>query len=246
MDNDFRHFQRQFGGYLRDPSHVACPAGIPGRRAAIYSELVFNNVSGFLDTCFPVCRSVLGESGWRRLNRTFLRDWPMRTPWFREIPREFVGYLNTSSIATPLPAWLADLAHYEWLELAVDIADTPETETEPAGNLLDRSVVLNPTLHPFSSRWPVHRIGPQWRPHRPQETHLVIYRDSAGAVRFSEINAVTKRLLQLLSEPGATGRASIARIGRELNHADPVRLLEFGHALLRELCHQGILVGAKT
>jgi hypothetical protein len=92
---------------------------------AVYNELLFNNICGF---SMPASRSAGPSSAkqrWRRLCRTFYRDWPLHTPWFREIPREFVRYLAEADIRQPLPAWLAELAHYEWAELAVDVMDCP-------------------------------------------------------------------------------------------------------------------------
>jgi hypothetical protein len=61
----------------------------------VYNELLFNNLCGFLDTCFPVCPALLGEKRWRRLNRTFYRDSPLHTPWFREIPRSSPNWRTT-------------------------------------------------------------------------------------------------------------------------------------------------------
>ena len=109
---DFQDLQRAFGRHIRDPRLSPRPAGVPARRMAVYNELLFNNICGFLDSCFPVCRATLGEKRWRRLNRSYFRDWPSHTPWFREIPREFVRYLNEAEIKQALPAWFAELAHY--------------------------------------------------------------------------------------------------------------------------------------
>ena len=85
MPAAFQAFQREFGRYLRDPHHVARPPGLPARRAGIYRDLVFNNLCGFVDTCFPVCRSLLGEPRWRRLCRTrerLRRCWVQTCWWF--------------------------------------------------------------------------------------------------------------------------------------------------------------------
>ena len=187
----FQDFQREFGRHLRDPHRAPRPAGLPARRVAAYNELLFNNICGFLDACFPVCRALLGESRWRRLNRTFYRDWPLHTPWFREIPREFVRYLADAEIATARPRWLAELAHYEWAELAVDIMDVPLPEHDPTGDLMLGRPVLNPARLDLSYAWPVHCIGTDYRPRRPQATQLVVYRDADLAVQFTEINPVT-------------------------------------------------------
>ena len=243
-DLPFQRFQREFARYLRDPHHTARPAGVPARRAMVYQELLFNNVSGFLDRCFPVSASVLGPARWRRLCRTFYRDWPLHNPLFRFIARDFVDYLAQGEIRQPLPAWLPDLARYEWAELAADIlhADTPPHD--PAADLLHACVVINPARIHLASQWPVHRIGPDYRPRKPQPTHLVVYRDADLSVRFCEINAVTARLLALLAEPGATGQAALRALAMEIGHPNPDRLIELGASLLLDFCRQGVILGA--
>lgn len=245
MPAAFQAFQREFGRYLRDPHHVARPPGLPARRAGIYRDLVFNNLCGFVDTCFPVCRSLLGEPRWRRLCRTFQRDWPLPSPWFRDIPREFVRYLGAADICQPLPRWLAELAHYEWAELAVDVSDAPMPPCDPTGDLLEHPVVLNPALMNLAYAWPVQRIGPDYRPRQPQPTHLVVYRDAGDRVRFSEVTPVTGRLLDLFASETLSGRQAILRLAEELKHPDPGQWIGFGAALLADLRQQGILLGSQ-
>ena len=246
MSADFQDFQRAFARHLRDPRHTPRPAGVPARRMAVYNELVFNNICGFLDSCFPVCRATLGDARWRRLNRSFFRDWPAQTPWFREIPREFIRYLNDAEITQPLPAWLAELAHYEWVELAVDIMDCAISAPNPDGDLLRQTVLLNPALMNLAYAWPVHRIGPAYRPRKPQPTYLVVYRDSADKVQFTAINPVTARLLTLLGEQSCTGEAALRQIAAELQHPAPAQLIAFGAALLDDLRRQGIILGSSA
>lgn len=242
--SDFQTFQMAFGRHLRDPHHAPRPAGVPGRRAAVYGELLFNNVTGFLDACFPVCRAVLGDARWRRLNRAFFRDWRSHTPWFREIPREFVRYLQEGAVRQPLPAWFGELAHYEWAELAMDVIDAAVPHAV-AGDLLAGQPVLNPAAMSVAYAWPVHRIGPDYRPRRPQATHLVIYRDADDDVAFAEINPVTARLLALLAAGGGTGREACRRIAGELGHTDADAVIAHGAALLAELHGLGIILGVK-
>jgi hypothetical protein len=213
---------------------------------AVYNELLFNNICGFLDTCFPVCRTLLGEARWRRLNRAFYRDWPSHTPWFREIPREFVRYLSAPCPSQTLPRWFADLAHYEWAELAVDVMEAPIPAHDPAGDLLVRPVVLNPALMNLAYHWPVHRIGPQYRPRKPCPAHLVVYRAADETVQFTEINAVTARLLALLAAAPTSGEAALRQIAGELQHPKPEHLVSFGAALLEELRGQGIILGTEA
>ncbi|QRM19066.1 DUF2063 domain-containing protein [Dechloromonas sp. TW-R-39-2] len=243
---DFQTFQRALGRHLRDPRRSPRPAGIPARRMAIYNELLFTNICGFLDQCFPVCRATLGEQRWRRLNRNFFRDWPSHTPWFREIPQEFVRYLQAAEIRQPLPAWFTELAHYEWVELAVDIMDRPIPPHDPAGNLLIGQPLLNPTLMNLDYQWPVHLIGPNYRPRKIQPSQLLVFRDREDKVRFVASTPVTSRLLKLVGERGLNGRAACLHIASELHHPAPEALVSHGHAMLSQLREQGIILGTKS
>jgi hypothetical protein len=240
---DFQAFQHAFGHHLRDPHHTPRPAGVPARRMAVYNELLFNNITGSLDACFPLCRTLLGDIRWRRLNRTFFRDWKLRTPWFREIPREFVRYLNEYAISQPLPAWFAELAHYEWIELAVDTMDFPIPPHDPVGDLMRQAIVLNPALRLLAYAWPVQRIGPDYRPRKSQPTQLVVYRDTEDCVRFVAINPVTARLLALLGAQPISGEAACRQIASELQRSDPAQVIAFGTTLLDDLRRQGIVLG---
>jgi hypothetical protein len=245
MNPDFQDFQRAFARHLRDPHHAPRPAGVPARRMAVYNELLFNNICGFVDSCFPVCRATLGEKRWRRLCRTFYRDWPAQTPWFREIPHEFIRYLNEAEIRQPLPAWLIELAHYEWAELAVDTMLAETAESDPAGNLLIGRPVLNPTLMRLTYQWPVHRIGPTYRPRQPQTTCLLIFRDADDKVQFMTSNPLTHRLLALFADEGLNGRAACLRIAEELQHSAPETLVSHGHSVLQQLHQQGVIQGSR-
>lgn len=239
---EFQNFQQAFARHLRDPRRAPRPAGVPARGMGVYQELVGNNLQGFVDSAFPVCRAILGEARWQRLGRRFRRDWPLHTPWFREIPREFMRFLADTP-GLRLPRWLPELAHYEWVELAADIADAPIPAHDPAGDLRHGTVVLNPVLFNLAYAWPVHRIGPDWRPRRPAATHLLVHRDADDVVRFNETNPVTARLLALLAATPQSGAAAARQIAGELQHGDPEQLIDFAVELLADLRRQGVVLG---
>jgi hypothetical protein len=237
----FQEFQHAFGRHLRDPRRASRPAGVPARRTAIYAELLFNNLTGFLDACYPVTRSVLGEQRWRRLNRAFFREARCTTPYFREIPREFLDWLP----ADVGPRWLRDLAHYEWVELALDVMDVEAPPHDPKGNLLDGVPVLAPALMNLAYSWPVPRISPDYRPRKPRQTHLLVYRDADDAMRFIELNPVSARLVDLLLERQLNGREACATIAAELGHADPQVVIAHGAQLLADLRAAGAILGTR-
>lgn len=245
LPGDFQDFQRAFARHVRDPQHTPRPAGVSARRMAVYNELLFNNLCSFLDACFPLCRQLLGESRWRRLNRCFYRDWPLDTPWFREIPREFVRYLQEAGRLPPQPRWFAELAHYEWVELAVDTMQVAVPAHDPAGDLLARPIVLNPAHLLLAYAWPVHRIALTYRPRRPLATHLLVYRNAAEQVAFVELNPLTARLLQhLAAATGETGETVLRQLAACVQGLEPATLLAFGRPLLNDFRAQGIVLGS--
>ncbi|MDD2883505.1 MAG: putative DNA-binding domain-containing protein [Dechloromonas sp.] len=244
MSADFQDFQRAFGRHLRDPAHTPRPAGVPARRMAVYNELLFNNIGSFLDPCFPVCRELLGANRWLRFKRAFYRDWPLDSAWFRDIPRDFVRYLNSDHARLPHPRWLGELAHYEWAELAVDLLETPKITYDPAGDLLAQNVILNPALMNLAYHWPVHRIGPNWRPRKTALSCLIVYRDGDERVQFSEVNPTTHRLVGLLTTAPGPGRQALLSLASELQHPHPEQLVEQGRSILDTLRQQGIILGS--
>lgn len=242
----FREFQMAFGRHIRDPRRHPRPEGVSARRMAVYNELLFNNLTGFLDACFPVCRQILGERRWRRLHRAFYREWRSHTPYFREIPREFLHWLlETEPPVVPLPRWTRDLAHYEWTELAMDTLETTEPAHDRMGDLMDGEPVLVPASMNLAYAWPVHLIGTAFRPRKPRATHLLVFRDRNDKVRFIALNPVTARLMALVAEGGRSGRDCAALIAMELGHPDPGLVAAGAQATLESLRDEQAILGVR-
>lgn len=237
-----REFQLAFGRRIRAGVRAPLPAGVPRQRMAVYEELLFNNLCGFLERCFPVGRACLGEQRWTRLCRAFYREWPCATAWFREIPREFVDYLQAGP-RQPLPRWFAELARYEQAELAVDVMDVAPPAGLADGDLVDGCPVLNPALLSLAFQWPVHRIGPEARPRRPAPVQLLVFRDGADEVRFVETNPATARLLSLLELGGVSGREALTQLAAELGRVPDAAFMDFGRHSLADLRRLGVLLG---
>lgn len=211
----------------------------------VYNELLYNNVEGFLLACFPVLRRMLGARKWTRMVRVFFSMHRSHTPYFRQIPDEFVQFLQREwTPPADYPPWLTALAHYEWIELVLSVSNrVPERPFDPAGDLIDKVPLLNPVLANLRYDWPVHRIAPR-RKLDPAETHLLVFRDTGDQVQFSEINVFTARLLNLL-EPGVrTGRAALDILAAESRHPDPGLILRAGRDLLDDLRTRGAILGA--
>lgn len=246
-----RRTQLEFAAHIRDPQHAPAPHGIEDRRMAIYRELFFNNVRDLLGRSFPVLRTLLGPAGWEALVRDWLVRHRAQTPLFLELPREFLAYLQEErEPRVDDPPFMTELAHYEWVELALSI-DEREPElpgVDEAGDLLAGRPVLSPLAWSLAYAWPVHRISPEFRPTEPpaEPTRLVVYRDRRDRVGFLEINLVTARLLELLAGdamPRPTGRECLLGIAAELGHPAPDVVVTAGIALLADLRARDVVLG---
>jgi hypothetical protein len=248
---EFQRYQRAFTARIRDPKAHRRPKGAPALRMKVYEELLYNNLDGFLLACFPVCRQILGVRRWNRLVRAFFRDHTNHTPYFRQIPEEFLKYLQDEWVRPEdYPPFLPELAHYEWVELELDTSDRDKglPAHDPAGDPLAGRPLLNPVLRVLAYRWPVQRLSPRYKPDEPplEPTFLVAWRDGDLTVRFSLLTPATARFLNLLQEhPDLSGGEAVQRLGRELKHPDPVALRAYGLELLRGWRTEGILLGVQ-
>ena len=244
--------QMAFAAHIRDPDHAPPPADVEDRRMALYRELFFNNISGLLKSAFPVLHKILGATRWNALIRDFMVRHRATTPLFLELSQEFLDYLGNarSAQATDDPPFLLELAHYEWVELALDVSDDePDPRhADPNGDLLAGIPVVSPLAWNLSYRFPVHRIAPGFAPDAPGEmpTHLVVWRNRAERVEVLEINALTQRLLALLQEEQPrTGRQVLAAIAAELSHPEPDQVVAAGGRMLADLRRRDVILGTR-
>ncbi|HKJ72236.1 MAG TPA: putative DNA-binding domain-containing protein [Gammaproteobacteria bacterium] len=247
-----RERQEAFTAYLRERAGEGRPEGLDARGGEVYRRLVYNNLEGFLAANFPVLRRILDDQRWHALVADFLAEHRAQSPYFLDIGREFLDYLAGGRGARDGdPPFLAELAHYEWAELAlsVDEAEVPSAGVDPEGDLLAGRPVVSPLAWALQYAFPVHRIGPGFQPAEPpaEPTFLVVYRGRDDAVGFLAINAVTARLLQLLEEGGGdSGEALLRRIAGEIGHADPAQVVAAGADILDDLRRRGIVAGTAT
>lgn len=215
------------------------------QRMRLYRSLVYKNLESFLLTCFPVLRKILGDRRWSRLVSGFLANHHSSSPFFREIPDEFIRFLESEgALPADYPEFVLELAHYEWIELVLSTStDTPDWDAiDPAGDLLEQRPVLNPVLANLRYSWPVHHIAPRVRV-SPAETYLLVFRDVSDQVQFIEINALTSRLVHLLKSAERTGRATLETIAMESGHPSLEVVIRGGLKVMRDLQMRGALLG---
>ncbi len=247
LSSDFQTFQRAFTQHIRHPQLHAAPAGVEAKRMRVYTELLYANVESFLLKCFPVLRLSLGKRAWQKLVRAFFAEHPCQSPLFREIPKEFVGFLQTHAIESTLaPLFIRELAHYEWVELALASAVPPKLPALHArGDLSADRPWLAPVHALLRYTYPVHRLGHRRLARRvpDQPTYLLVFRNSDFAVKFIKLNAMSARLVDLLESGRYSGKTALRKITRELRHPQPQAVLESGLRTLAELKAAGAIIG---
>lgn len=242
--------QAQFCRYLRDPEGVGVRAPVEDERLTVYRDAILGNLSEFFGYNFNVLRSVLGEAPFVALVRDFLRSHRSGTPLYAELPGEFIQFLITRPLDPALP-FLAELAHFEYMEsvLAIDERSLDLTGVDPRGDLLAGVPVPSPLLLPLTYTWPVHLVGPDFRPNIPPEepTYLLYHRDADDRVAWRTLPPIAARLLErLLKEAPQTGQRHCEAIAEEIGHPEPACVVEGGGALLAQWRAAGIVLGTRA
>lgn len=239
--------QFQFANHIRDPEHNPSPDNIEQRRMNIYRELFYNNIEGFISNGFPVLRQLTNDEAWHAMIRDFMIKHHCKTPLFHEIAKEFLAYLDDERDLSNDPIFIKELAHYEWVELALSIsdADVKTMVLKHIQNPLNEKFNTSPLAWPLVYNFPVHQIDPEFQPHEASETpvFLLVYRSSDDRVTFMELNPVSARLIDLLNE-GNTGQHAAELIAKELQHPNPQVVVDGANALLNDWLQRGILVQA--
>jgi len=251
MGDTLRQQQFAFAAHLRDPARQPAPTGIEDRRLAIYRDLFYNNIEGLLAGNFPVIRKTLGDARWHALVRDFYAHHRSRTPLFTEIAREFIRYCEHACQADAqrddLPPWLTELAHYEWVELALQISDAATPPHDADGDLLDGIPVVSPHAWALAYRWPVPRIAPDYQPGTPPDaaTLVLVRRDRTLQVRFAEISPLVYRLLELLGAGASSGRDVLLQLAGEAGADDADAFMAQGAAMLERMRAEDTLLGTR-
>ncbi len=243
-----RRLQYAFTAHLRDPASKPVPEGIEERRMEIYRDLVFSNVEMFLSSNFPVIRNLYSNAEWHVLTRDFLREHECHTPLFPEFGREFLRYVEfRREHGRGDPDFLLELAHYEWAELALsldenELSDTPH---DPGGDPATGVPVMSPLACVLAYRYPVHLIGPDFRPEQPADepTVLLLVRGRDDEVRFNEINALTALLIERLqANEDRSGMECLDALLAERGIDDPA-LRDAGVTMLHDLKRYEAILG---
>ena len=247
MKVDFKAKQSEFSAYIRDPFNNPKPADVELQRMETYRELFFNNIDSFLSSNFPVLRAILNDTQWFELAQDFYAKHPCTTPYFSEIPEEFIDYLqNERQNDTDYP-FLLELAHYEWVEMALSISkeEIVANTAEFINNLAEKTLSLSALAWPLVYQFPVQQISPSFLPEIPPEqvTYLLVYRNISDEVNFIQIPAITFSLLQLIQNNNKPScNEYLIQIAKESAHPEPDIIIDAGLKIVKDLAEKNIIL----
>lgn len=197
----YQEIQHRFMAHIREPDKHPVPEGIEDRRMAIYRELFFNNIEGFISSGFPVLKTLYSPDDWQALIRRFFVEHDCKSPYFLDIAGEFVHYLSHGYEKTTVdPIFMIELAHYEWVELDVSICQQDDDETLIDTDLDAVPLYFSQTARNLSYQFAVQQISVEYQPHQPNDlpSYFVVYRDLSDEVQFLITNPMTALLLSLI------------------------------------------------
>ncbi|WOI38911.1 putative DNA-binding domain-containing protein [Alteromonas sp. CI.11.F.A3] len=247
MSENFKSVQQEFVNAIKDPDSFETNDADIKRRMDIYQSLFFNNISGFISTGFPVLKSLVSEENWNALVRAFFIHHESRSPYFSDISKEFVEYLSASpELSFQLPAFAAELAHYEWLELDISIRKTFRDVVYFNVGEQVTTVSVSPLATLASYTYPVHLIGVDHIPEAPapEQQFYVVYRNEEQRVEFVHLNPLTAVLLHTIEqhEQGIDIDALGEQLRKQLDHLPEQTVLQGMQQIVSDMLQKGILL----
>lgn len=248
--SDLAQTQFALTAALRDPQ-LPAPDGVTPQALQVYRRLVYNNIERALSRAFPVLRTLSSAEAWQARVRRFVAEHRCQNPELRHIAEDFIAWLDASAgERNDDPGWIAELCHYEWVEMAL-ASDPIELPPKTPQTLfsLERPPLLSPLAWTLSYRYPVHRLGVEHQPASAPDasTYLIVYRDRADAVRFMEINALTLLLIRAIeAQPQLSARELLQTLAAELENTEPDAIVEAGSNLLAGLVERDVILGSRS
>ena len=171
-------------------------------RMVLYQTLVYNTIKEHISQAFPIIISILTPTMWDKLIRGFMLEHRTDTPYFYKLPKAFVNYLKSLAPGKlPYPC-LVELAHYEWIELDVELSDNFDAPVDKTPELLhlDDTLQTNQAVRVLAYRYPVHQISPDFIPEAPDKIphFIIVYQDKDQNVQFMQANALSAHLIEIL------------------------------------------------
>lgn len=215
-------------------------------RLLVYRRLVRATLRGALRATIPRTLARLGE-GFEAWFAEFLSVSPPSTRYLRDVTPQFLRFaLERWASAPDVPAYLADLARHEALQVEVASLLARPKGHVPAELALDRGVEFIDAVRLVHYTWAVHRL-PEDEDGRllPEQSavSLLVYRSPEHEVRYLELGPFAAALLANLLHERLTLQAALIGAAERARLPLDEQLLTRAAKLLADLAERGALLG---
>lgn len=198
----FQEYQLAFTEYLRRTESDDNTEQKRPRQQQIYRDLVYKNINQCIADVFPITKNSIPEPDWETMIREFINVSRLQTPYFLEICQEFLAYLMHTRKPQPTDhSFALELAHFEWIQLAVHTANVSLSEYQHNSAFTECSLWrASPLVVGLTYSYPVHIIDECYIPKEPgpQPTYLLVYRNRNDDLKVLEVDNLSLRIIQLL------------------------------------------------
>ena len=123
-ENASAAFQETLARAVRQGS--ADPAApLDAERLAVYARLVRNNINSFIQRCYPQAARYADPEQWAAAKEAFVAEGSAHSPYFQDIPGEFLAFCRQGRAAFRLPEHILQLMRFEHSQLIAETAATP-------------------------------------------------------------------------------------------------------------------------
>ena len=177
-------YQQRFAQAIREGEAAD---GLPQDRLNVYIRLIRNNIHSFIDRCYTETLQYFDSEEWGRLKEDFVRDAHAQTPYFQEIPGEFLRYCQS----LPLSDGILALMDFEYTQLLAEVAQISDIPNIRYSN--DIKYTLSPTA--FIRRYRYDVIDSL----QEIDWGLLIWRDSEDNVMYQTLDDFEAMLLEMMN-----------------------------------------------
>ncbi|PZT05925.1 HvfC family RiPP maturation protein [Stenotrophomonas maltophilia] len=239
MAESLATLQRRWADHVRDPA-MAAPDGVEAGRLAVYRRLCIDSLDTLLAGSLPRLQQQLGTPRWRDTVEHYYARHACQTPLFPQIAGEFAAWLAVQDTLA-LPAWAAELAHYESTQQSLHI------EARDAGRSLHRVpggsdvLAVSPLVRVLGYQWPVHEDEALEPVLSAAPTLLLIQRRADFSLQVEQPSPLAYALLSVFGDDGAPVDEALQVLSETHGMAtDALRVACV--PVLGELCAAGVLV----
>lgn len=235
---------REFAAVLR--SQVPDPTWSRGVR--LYRSLVHERYRGAIEATMPRATARLGPDKLASYVAQFLAEQGARTPYVRDLAREFVEWALPSWVSDcDVAPYLGDLARHELFEVELAASapnDRPELQNDAD---LDSTLIFDTSAAVERYAFAVHRLpedAADSSTPAQEDIALLGYRDADHHARFLELSPLAATMLESLIFERCPLRQAIAHACEHESVPLCDDVLTGTVALLTDLAERGVLLGS--